>query len=283
MTLIGNKGLKKMKQKLLLVCAAMFIVGCSQEMEVSFYKSVGNLSLAEEQVGEVIDEAGDYTYDMSWSEGKLLVKLSSENGLSRDQAEALAEQVKLELMPEEIIRPVLEIEITETDEEMLEFLSLENGERYSTQLSWPWASVDVFYIDTEGPTDNMRARKFMCAIHARASEPLPQLSASYRVFDIEVPKIIEHTKSISQLEQKFFDQTQIEIDGKDVYIIVGDMGQDFVSQTGRQREYSIGVSAPADANRSNCYRMIEEMVEGDLNGLLPGRAARYNVSRTQVN
>lgn len=44
-----------------------------------------------------------------------------------------------------------------------------------------------------------------------------------------------------------------------------------------------GTKRPDGVSRSECYRMINEKAEGDLNGLLPSRAASHNVSQIHVN
>ncbi|MBD3897786.1 hypothetical protein IEI94_18170 [Halomonas sp. ML-15] len=271
-----------MKQKIVLACIAVCLAGCGREMEVSFKNSVGDRELAEEQVSTAIDDAGDYSYDMSWSEGRLSVKLPSDNDLSREQVEALAESVESWLMPEADMRPVLEIEITETDEDALEVLGIEHGAHYSIPLVWESANADVYYSenvqDYGGSIGENRSRRFMCVIRVSTAEPPPPLVVSLSLLGFEIPFPIGHKKSISHFDQDFFDQTRIETGGRHVDIIVGDMGSRSVNQTERQLEFVQGTSRPAGASRSACQKMIAEKVTGDLNGLLPNRAAKYNVS-----
>ncbi|PAU79480.1 hypothetical protein CK498_03710 [Halomonas salipaludis] len=275
-----------MKHKILLACIAICLVGCGRELEVSFQKSVGDRTLAEQQVSNAIDDAGDYSYDMSWSDGGLLVKLPSENDLSREQVEELAEIVESRLMPEADLRPVLEIEITETDEDALEVLGVEHGQRYSIPLIWESANADVYYTedvhDYGGSTGERRSRRFMCVIRVNTTEPPPPLVVSFSLFGFEMPLPIGHKKMISHLDQEFFDQTRIETGSRYIDIIVGDMGSRSVSQTERQLEFVQGTSRPAGANRSACQRMIAGKVSDDMNGLLPNRAAKYNVSSIVV-
>lgn len=278
--------------KVLFVLTLFLLTACGREMEISFRKAVGDHHLAEEQLSEAVDALGDYFYSMNWSEDKLKVKFPSKNGISKGEMEVLATQVRSRLMPSGVLRPVLDIEITETDNEVLEFLGLDEGEKYSIPLIWETASANVYYIeqvDNRGDSLNERTfRNFMCLIRVRAEEPLPKLSYGLSIFGTSIPMTVEHTKSISQLEPKFFDQTRMQIDGRidgrNVDFIVGSMGDmHFVSRFDKGLEPTIGrTNKPAEATLSNCFDMIASKVEGDFNGLLPNRAAMYNVSRINV-
>ena len=281
-----------MNHKVLFVLTLFLLTACGREMELSFRKAVGDHHLAEEQVGKAVDALGDYVYSMNWSEDKLKVKFPSKNGISKDEIEVLATQVRSRLMPSDVLRPVLDIEITETDNEVLEFLDLDEGEKFSIPLIWETASAGVYYteqVDKRGDNLNERTfRNFMCLISVRAEEPLPKLYYGLSFFGTSIPMTVEHTKSISQLEPKFFDQTRMQVDGRfdgrNVDFIVGSMGNmHFVSHSDKSVERSLGrTNKPDEATQSNCFDMIASKVEGDFNGLLPNRAAMYNVSRINV-
>ena len=278
-----------MNHKILFVLTLFLLTACGREMEVSFINAVGDHHLAEEQVGKAIDALGDYNYSMNWSEDKLKVKFPSKNDISKGEIGVLATQVRSRLMPSDALRPVLDIEITETSNVMLELLGLEWGEKYSIPLIWETARANVSYyedINHRGVNLNeiIIIRNFMCLISVRAEETLPMLTYSLSHSGLGMPQTAEHIKSISHLESDFMDQTRIYIDGQNVNFIIGSMGRmDIVSNFDKGIEPTVGrINKSAEATLENCFDMIASKFEGDINILLPNRAAMHNLSRINV-
>lgn len=173
------------KVKAFFLLITVFILsGCNDSLTINFKLKVDQVDQAEEELNLAL---GD------------MVKIHQFDWLRKDQSDQRYSSVTMTFEPREenanySLKQVtdtinqlfsvqqhavsLAVDIKEKNLDILEMLSLNNGDHFSAELNWQRAKADIFYIQ-KSYNSNRIEREYFCAIKAPLKDDIPIISYGY--------------------------------------------------------------------------------------------------------
>ncbi len=276
----------------------LLITGCNDSLEIQFNRRVDLESQARAEIekalkGIAVVSSFKMTKDSASGEsGKTATLKIHADENNQDYSPEQARDIILENLSHQPSDIRFSIEITEEQDQVLETLSIENGQKIVSELDWEQADLAVFYYsDSSDYTVN---KDYVCAIKVPLKQGIPVLDYKYEVdarlagFKSFMDNMImkaKHTEQISglpidpelytiQLETGYGSDKQY----KNLIMIFESLG--------RSSESTFlpgSATPPGGKDTEYCKRQLREKSGSNLFGAAGNVAAQDNIIAVQKN
>lgn len=178
------------KNGLFLGFTALFLSGCSDKVDITFNHGVGLAEEAEVEIAEALkgiaiidsfewkNQSSKSTNDKiqpTWY--KVRVEMNADENNPQYSIQQVTDIIREQFTPKEK-KVTLTVDILESNTTILELLSINTGDTFTTLLEWEKANTNAYYSEKSAFSYKMN-RHFYCAVRVPLETKIPNLAYQY--------------------------------------------------------------------------------------------------------